>query len=658
MKIQQINNINYYNNKKKQNLRNTTPNFTGLSLSAARDLFISPSEKIIRDDFAKRVSLFFNSYDSKPIIKLIRGNNGKRNSFLYSLAERYNTESFNHPELFDNTNKLEDTINTYKSIKNPHRWYFAIIHNKNYSFDNVLKLLNTIKKDSQGELYLKFQSLQNNGININPQKVASILHIKHRKKLLKNFDQFKSYIILNHQNDDFVKELNKELSKKRPTFTPAEIDKQLAYKSIKENPYIMRVLPQDIDTKNITLEGIKLLSEPYETINRLFKPNETLTEKDKTFFRYILETTNKNNYDDRKYFLLSNTNPDLNPYSDIKEFFEEIDNNKATKELYKKLRENNSALLAQPINELMYYIKSFGSDTLLKKSKNFINIISSNNHILDKPEVVRDILVNNLNNKYYITPHQIMDAKSRESYVRLSSIFFGDLKAKLMKYNRIMKYQIMPSIFGTGKPTELKQDIAYIKRTPIIANKPKMEHPAPAPAPAQNTKTITPKEVNTQPEAVKTVQTTEIIKPKKVSKKETKEQIKETAINIIRAKMRRTKTDYTLTIKRFTKMRNKNLEEMFASVKETRAAQRAKGMKPTVSNKDVITLYSKIKGSNRRACEYLLKARKANGEREFNIKQIINALDDIERNRPPKRPKISLYIKDSNHKTRLKERTI
>lgn len=105
-------------------------------------------------------------------------------------------------------------------------------------------------------------------------------------------------------------------------------------------------------------------------------------------------------------------------------------------------------------------------------------------------------------------------------------------------------------------------------------------------------------------------------------------------------------------------MRNKNLEEMFASVKETRAAQRAKGMKPTVSNKDVITLYSKIKGSNRRACEYLLKARKANGEREFNIKQIINALDDIERNRPPKRPKISLYIKDSNHKTRLKERTI
>ncbi len=281
MKIQQINNINYYNNKKRQNLKNTTPNFTGLSLSATRDLFISPTEKMVRDNFAKQISLFFNSYNSKPIIKLIRGNNSKRNSFLYQLAERYNAESFYHPELFDNTIKLEETINTYKSIKDPHRWYFSILYNKNYSFDNVLKLLNSIKKDSQGQLYLKLQSLQDSGVNIDPKEITSILHINNRKKLLKNFDKFRSYIILNHQNEDFIEGLNKELSRKTPTFSPAEINKQLAYKSLKENPHIMRVLPQDSDTKTITLEGIKLLSEPYTTIIKLLKPNETLTEQDK-----------------------------------------------------------------------------------------------------------------------------------------------------------------------------------------------------------------------------------------------------------------------------------------------------------------------------------------------------------------------------------------
>lgn len=645
MKIQQINNINYYNNKKRQNSKNTTQNFTGLSLSATRDLFISPTEKMARDNFARQVSLFFNIYNNKPIIKLIRGNNSKRNSFLYTLAERYNTESFNHPELFDNTNKLEETINTYKSIKDPHRWYFSIIYNNNYSFDNVLKLLNGIKNDSQGQLYLKLQSLERSGVNINPKEITSILHINNIKKLIKNFDKFKSYIILNHQNEDFIENLNKELSRKKTTFSPAEINKQLAYKALKENSYIMRALPQDSDTKNITLEGIKLLSEPYATITNLLKPNETLTEQDKSFFKYLLETTNKNNYDNRKYFLLSNTKPENNSYSDIKAFFEEIDNNKASRELYNALRQNNSALLAQPINEFMYYINSFGSETLLKKSKNFINIIRSNDQLLDEPEKIRDILVNNLNNKYYITPHQIMDAKSRESYVRISHIFSGELKAKLMKYKRIIKYQIMPNMFGTGKPTALKQDITYTRKRPIIVK--------PNPIEPTALKTIESKEVIPQ-EEIKTapIISTAITKPKKVSSKDTKEQIKETAINIIRSKMRRTKTDYTLTIKRFTKMRNKNLEEMFASVKETRAAQRAKGMKPTVSNKDVITLYSKIKGSNRRACEYLLKARKANGEREFDIKQIINALDDIERNRPPKRPKISLYIKDNSRKTK------
>lgn len=75
------------------------------------------------------------------------------------------------------------------------------------------------------------------------------MQINNIKKLLKDFDKFKSYIILNHQNEDFIEGLNKELSRKKPTFSPAEINKQLAYKALKENSYIMRVLPQDSDTK-------------------------------------------------------------------------------------------------------------------------------------------------------------------------------------------------------------------------------------------------------------------------------------------------------------------------------------------------------------------------------------------------------------------------
>ena len=62
----------------------------------------------------------------------------------------------------------------------------------------------------------------------------------------------------------------------------------------------------------------------------------------------------------------------------------------------------------------------------------------------------------------------------------------------------------------------------------------------------------------------------------------------------------RSKKDYGQNIKRYTKMRNAFLNEMFDSVKETRAQQRSEGIKrPNVSNADVIDLYSKIKGKTR-----------------------------------------------------------
>lgn len=150
-----------------------------------------------------------------------------------------------------------------------------------------------------------------------------------------------------------------------------------------------------------------------------------------------------------------------------------------------------------------------------------------------------------------------MDAKSKESYVRISHIFSGELKAKLMKYKRIIKYQIMPNMFGTGKPTALKQDITYTRKRPTIIVKPNPIEPTAL-------KTIESKEVIPhQQEEIKPapIISPEITKPKKVSSKDTKEQIKEAAIKIIRSKMRRTKTDYTLTIKRFTKCATKILKK-------------------------------------------------------------------------------------------------
>ena len=99
----------------------------------------------------------------------------------------------------------------------------------------------------------------------------------------------------------------------------------------------------------------------------------------------------------------------------------------------------------------------------------------------------------------------------------------------------------------------------------------------------------------------------------------------------------RSKKDYSANIKNFTKMRNELLPLMFDSVKETRAFQRAQGIKrPNVSNTDVISLYEKINGKNKKLAKYLLTKRKENGELEFNVKQISELLDEIQSKRPPK----------------------
>lgn len=88
------------------------------------------------------------------------------------------------------------------------------------------------------------------------------------------------------------------------------------------------------------------------------------------------------------------------------------------------------------------------------------------------------------------------------------------------------------------------------------------------------------------------------------------------------------KSDYA---KKATKMRLNMLPEIFASIKETRAADRAAGKKATCSNKDALALYEKINGKNKKLVNYMLKKRNADGTRKFNIKDIITTLDDAEK---------------------------
>ncbi|MCR5265524.1 MAG: hypothetical protein K6E29_02890 [Cyanobacteria bacterium RUI128] len=83
-----------------------------------------------------------------------------------------------------------------------------------------------------------------------------------------------------------------------------------------------------------------------------------------------------------------------------------------------------------------------------------------------------------------------------------------------------------------------------------------------------------------------------------------------------------------------TKMRASMLPEIFESIKDTRATERAKGTfsrTKSVSNKDAVDLYTRINGKNKKLVNYMLKKRNADGTRMFSIRDILDTLADANR---------------------------
>ena len=76
-----------------------------------------------------------------------------------------------------------------------------------------------------------------------------------------------------------------------------------------------------------------------------------------------------------------------------------------------------------------------------------------------------------------------------------------------------------------------------------------------------------------------------------------------------------------------TKIRLNLLPEIFDSVKDTRAQNRVQGIEPKVSNRDASRLYELINGTNRKTVRYMLKKCDENGNRIFDVKQIIELIE-------------------------------
>ena len=112
--------------------------------------------------------------------------------------------------------------------------------------------------------------------------------------------------------------------------------------------------------------------------------------------------------------------------------------------------------------------------------------------------------------------------------------------------------------------------------------------------------------------------------------KQSKIELRENVIKLIKEKLhaKTVEKQEGLYSENATKMRLKLLPEIFASIKETRAIDRAVGKKKSYSaNKDAVDLYSRINGQNRKLVRYMLMKRNVDGTRMFEVKDIITFID-------------------------------
>lgn len=563
----------------------------------------------------------------KPYFRLDRKD---RTDFFYDLTEALHKDLFEQRTLMEPEQSLEVLDGIYQAVKNPNRTHMSIVRNPNFTFEEKSKLLMlTAENGTPAELFNKLRhtpKIENNSQNIEwpAETYVSLLTSPNAEKLNKEFSTYKDYIRLNHKEPTFLENLNKELERETPSFNTQQLVRKAILEEYDHTSQIIHSLGQDELLKNWNPEGLELMDNNFLHSFHKTSREGQFNEENLTFYKTLFNSTTKENLAFRKTFFenqyLKTCEEDSN--SSILNFLERAEKDENIRTLYQEAIDTDSNILRKPLNELLFYADSIGSDVLTKKMDKFFEIIDSTTA---EPDEMVQILHKNLNNKFYLSQRSLRNLRDDETDIRNSNLYFPETKAQIHRLKRKFKYNFLPKVFGTGKEVPLKMEVSFQEYSDAISKAPAKDLSKAA------QKIAKPMEISTTKPVIK--------RDYKAEYKVRKLKIQQEAQEIIRSRMKsakQIKEQSPVYDKKATKMRNQFLNEMFNSVAETRAQQRAKGQKPTVSNADVIEIYQKINGKNKKLFKYLLTSRTENGEREFDLKQIGEILDEVAKNRPPK----------------------
>lgn len=565
---------------------------------------ISPQKRI----FQREVSNLLNQ-DINDIVELTKNSSKKQLSLLSELATNFNRFNFYREPVKKDNPKLVNVI--VGKIKKPTKMH-SYICNK---FSDSLESLNTIidwagnnKKRLNfvaqlNEDLFKYERPDGNTL------IPDLLKSEHADEYMKKYDEIRSYLKLNKDNPNVVSELDKKFAGKQ--FDGQYFDKELnTDKNRAKYSLLDRAIVNGESSLNLlTQENHKLA----RMMSKVFFPTDEMMKNGAAEdVANILISTNKKNAPLREELLgrftptIRGIDSDFSYEQDKKlkllaRLYDTIDADKNAKNFVRKSLPKLDGNFQ--LDEFVDILDNVSTKKLNIFRDNAWNIISKTT---GKERI--DALNNNITDAFFETESTRLSnrQKIQYGYIKRRSLFKNmsiRIKNSLNKLRDAVTSDTQPKI-STTTEVVIPKNIEKIEPKPLV-----------------QPEKFVKKSIYAKPEILP------------ISRTVKREILKEKVISFVKNKLgektfSRQSDDFG---KNATQIRLKMLPEIFASIADTRKVDRMIGKtKNQSSNKDVLTLYSKINGQNKKFVNYMLKKRNADNSRMFEVRDIIAILDKAE----------------------------
>ena len=555
--------------------------------------------------------------------------NQKQYDFFEALTERYN-------EMYFYSKEKEDPKNLFKlaeAIKKPQKWHLKMIDFVSGSFENLAKIFQSVTSKKDLEFVQNFEQAVFKRKSHAENILIDILNSKYKDEYIQNINRYKSYLRLNKDNENAIKELDKMIEEGR--YSRAVYDKQKHLESFFESYPKHQTISREEISKYYTPEGVDFM----ENFSYNYHTPAYFSDKAKEDLLDMYKTCNRKNISMRKYILdkFSNATYKAENFNEevsaMRSIFEKAENNKyVAKFLDKFLADSNNVESLKALNDIL---EAVPADKAYVFNENLSRLVSITKPGEERIKTIQEEITN---------PFYENEVSEYKKFIKKQSVEYGYAEPD-KKFDKL-RTRI--------KNTFNKLRYSFLHKEPIAINpEPKAEEAVKTTVNDIKPETVVKHEIAKESaEVTKPVeQQAEFVELPKFEKEVVKKTYEAPAVklvNTVLTKAQKSKIEAQEGVRKFiheklhpsivaeqeniytnkaTKMRLKMLPEILASIKDTRASQRAEGIKrPKISNYNAVDLYTRIEGRNKKLVNYMLKKRNSDGTRMFNVNDIIEEL--------------------------------